>query len=686
MLERNYDIGPDEYSKYLKKRGRTGPELQAAIGGAVRLVSHREALLEMGFSTNHVQDGLYGILFDYQGSSGYKSVRWLNPNGRVKGKMLCPAGVAPPCYIPTNLPPFKDRIYFCESAFKALTLTLEGHYAVAGNGVWGLCTKKGFPEQFPKDILERAKEAVILFDSDVESNDQVKRAMQTLGIMLESVYPHLVIRNKVLPPPPDLVNADHWGVDDFYAYYGKEEFKLYMDDRTQERPLDPGQLGRHRLELNVQYAVSGYPAGIVDKRNGRLIKTADFLTTLEANRQYTPIGSGGNDLKPASASKAWVTWEHRDFVEECRYVPGEVEYIKGELYNKWQDSDIKPVEGDISPWVEFLHNAIPRTEEADLLMQMYAYMLQNRGTRSEKVVILISPDQSTGKSTIARVIGEIFGRNNHVSIDPASFKGDFNSHYAEKELVQMDEVVKFTHGDMGRLERYVTDPKVDINRKGWEVYHAPNHMNFTLTSNRPDSIPLKPGERRAFVLEVTPTVWYKQGDKYWDKLNAWLEADGLGIIRWWLETMDLTDYNPRFLPPMNPMKEHMQSVGVDDWETFVIQLRDNPEDVLPAWATKLHYMTPEQMEYVRVGGEGYREGRWQQNVKTMGARLGKYFKQVNGGKPLRFKHGSTTLQKRLWAIYGDHLATNDDVRDNLEAHWLNLDEMDTFKTLQKSNY
>ena len=659
------------YEEYMVARGTTGVAIQKASHGMVRLCSHKEALLEMGYSPSGSRTGLYGVLMEYPNSNGYKSVRWLNSEGRTKGKMLCPTGISPPCYIPPNLPPFVDRIYFCESAFKALTLTMAGYYAVAGNGVWGLCTKKGFPELFPKDIMERAKEAVILFDSDVQTNDQVKRAAQTLGIMCEASWPHLKVINKALPPPPDLVSKDHWGLDDFLAYYGPEGLASYMEDREEEAPLDPGQLGRHRLELNVKYAVSGYPAGIVHKDTGRIIKTNDFLATLEANRMYTPIGANG-DLKPTSAAKAWVTWEHREFVEECRYVPGAVDYEEGKLFNKWRDSEVKGVEGDVGPWVEFLHNAIPRVEEVDLLMQMYAYMLQNRGVRSEKIVILISPDQSTGKSTIARVIGSIFGDNNHASIDPASFKGDFNSHYAERELVQMDEVVKFTHGDMGRLERYVTDPKVDINRKGWEVYHAPNHMNFTLTSNRPDSIPLKPGERRAFVLEVTPTTYHPQGDVYWDNLNAWLDDGGVAHVRWWLEHMDLSNYNPRFLPPLNPMKEHMQSVGVDEHETFVIQLRDNLEDVLPVHAHKQTFFTTEQLEFLRYP-EGLDTSRWQGNVRTMSQRLSKYFKQVNHGKPIRFKSPlGETLQKRLWAIGGSSAASSAEVRDIIGEHWLQL--------------
>lgn len=667
-----FDIGPKVFSEYLRARGTSTTELQDYGAGQIRLVSHREALFEMGFSTTNANDGLYGILFEYPGSNGYKSVRWLNSKGRTKGKMLCPTGVAPPCYLPPNLPPLGKRLYLCESALKAFTLTVMGHYAIAGNGVWGLCTKRGFPQLFPTDVMEIVQEVVILFDSDVDSNDQVKRAAQTLGINIENSWPHLKVMLKKLPAPPDIVGREHWGIDDFRAYYGDEEFQHYMEDRTQEVPLDPGQLGRHRLQLNAKYAVAAYPAGIVDKKNGRMIKTSDFLTTIEANRLYTPMGTQGNMLKPTSAAKAWVTWEHRDFVEECRYVPGGEEYIEGKLYNRWRDSGVPPKEGDVQPWLDFLYNAIPRKDEALLMMQMYAYLLQNRGkVRSEKVVILISPDQSTGKSTIARVLGAIFGEGNHVSIDPSSFKGDFNSHYAEREIVQMDEVIKFHAGDMGRLERYITDPMVDINRKGWEVYHAPNHMNFIMTSNRPDSIPLKPGERRAFVLEVTPEVYHPQGDPYWDKLYKWLDGGGYGIIRWWLESMDLSKFNPRFMPPLNPMKEHMQSVGVDEHETFAIGLRDDPKEMLPLHAHQQRYFTHDQLEFMRVSGEGYMEGRWAQNVKTMSARLGKYFKQVNHGKPLRFKAPSGKVeQKRLWAIYGDHLASSADVRANVEAHWL----------------
>lgn len=662
--------GPQHYAEYLLERGRTPQEIQDAVGGAIRLVSHREALFKLGYSTNNVRDGLYGLLIEYPDTKNYCTVRWLNPSAG-KSKMLAPQSISPPCYNPPNLPEFTGDLYLCESAFKALTLTLEGYYAVAGNGVNGLFGRRGFADLFPTHIVEQAENVYILFDSDVASNPSVKRAMQMLGVGIENSFPHITVEQKVLPPPPD--GEGHWGVDDFYAHYGKAEFNNYMEEKTTTvLPLELGQLGRHRLELNAKYAVSGFPAGIVDKDSGRLIKTTDFLNTLECNRRYTPVGKY-NDLKPQSAAKEWMNWEHREYVKECRYVPGGPEQIENILFNKWRDSGVSPVEGDVSVWLEFLHNAIPRVAEANLLMQMYAYLLQNRGERSGKVVILISPDQSTGKSTIAKVLGKIFGKGNHVSIDPASFKGDFNSHYAEAELVQMDEVIRFSHGDMGRLERYVTDDNIDVNRKGWEAYQAPNHMSFILTSNRPDSIPLKPGERRAFVLEVTPEEYHPQGDPYWERLYKWLEDDeGYGKIRYWLQNMDLSEYNHGFLPPMNPMKEHMQAVGVDDWETFAIQLRDDTAEMLPEWVQGQMFFTSEQLEFIRQGGATVGESRWKQDVKTLAARLSKYFKQVNHGKPIRFKVNGVQKQARLWAITGPANTTSADVRRNLQDNWFEL--------------
>ena len=645
------DPGHVVAQRYLEKRGFNYWGFMQQMGESVRVISHRQCLENCGLDPQWAKEGVYYLWFDYP-DSHYGSGRCLNPTKRM-GKMLCPANTPVPLYIPPDVEP-QDTVYFCESVLKSIKMAEQGFCAFGGNGV-NIVTSAGLPPNIPGDMLDNAKRAAILFDSDVRTNKNVILAAQKLALALTIRWPHLEIVSKQLPEPPDLYGEQHWGLDDYCAYYGTEEFTGWVKSAEDESPFEQGQRGRHLLDLSARYAICKSPVGIVCFESGNIHSAADFKNTLEANRKFYYNDPESGRGRKACGATEYIEWRERNEVDLCRYLPGSPPGFDGDisLYNKWRDDGVVAAEGDVTVFLDFLYNAIPRDGDANLLMQMLAYSLQNRGWRWEKLVVLISVMQSTGKSTLAKIIRKLYGPSNAISIDPDSFGRDFNGLFMEREVAILDDAGKIKPADYPKIQRLVTDDEIDVNVKFGGQYMAPNYLNLVVTSNAPDLINLRGEERRLFALEMTPKTYYPQGSTYWTELYDWLGGGGYAHIRWWLMHMDLEGFETNFMPPLNPMKIQMMEAGRSDMDNWVLDLKENSQEVMGC--VRMYY-TPEELiakylQYIGGGGlsESHKNGlknKLMQSLNTVGG-----FKKANGGAGVTFSKPKKH-KKRFWNISG----------------------------------
>ena len=648
--------------KYLSERGFNYWEFTHKMGDLVEVLSHQDTLKRIGIKEpKYARSGVYYLWFNYPGTS-YGSGRRLNGSSKLS-KMLCPEGVSPPLFVHQDLTPQED-VYFCESVLKACRMVEEGFCAFGGNGVNGIATNAGLPDNFPGHIMEDATRALILFDSDITTNKKVQLAGQKLALELTTRWPHLEIIKKTLPPP-DLGDQEHWGLDDYCHYHGGELFAEWVRGPEDESPFPLGQRGKHLLGLAEQYAVCKSPVGIVCYASGELYKTSDFKGTIAANRTFTYTPEGGKPRKMYAAAE-YIEWKDRIEVDACRYRPDLEPGIQGSLYNKWRDDGVVPVEGDITPFMEVYRNAIPRHEDFDLLMDLMAWGLQNRGQRWEKVLAFISVQQSTGKSTLLRIIRELYGPTNAVSVDGDRLGETFTGLWAEKEVVGIDDLMKMDAKVYSKVKRLVTDDMLDVNVKFGGQYTATNYANIILTSNDPGCIPLEDAERRLFALEFSPVVWHPAGETaYWNTFNDWLDGGGTAAIRYWLMHKDISTFDHRFMPPMNPIKLQMIESGKSDLATWVSDLKAAPGAMMGS--TERWAVTPEEMLDLYLMANPCTEGQRNSRKNQLTQALNKAgFKKVG---PVSFAKdtlypGAPKKQLRFWNVGGPGEPTAEEAREN----------------------
>ena len=77
---------------------------------------------------------------------------------------------------------------------------------------------------------------------------------------------------------------------------------------------------------------------------------------------------------------------------------------------------------------------------------------------------------------------------------------DFNGWLAEKTLAIIHEL-KGKVETSENLKDIITQPTVEVNRKGIEAHEIPNCINLLTISNHDDAIPIDDGSRRYLVIQ-----------------------------------------------------------------------------------------------------------------------------------------------------------------------------------------
>lgn len=243
-------------------------------------------------------------------------------------------------------------------------------------------------------------------------------------------------------------------------------------------------------------------------------------------------------------------------VQDITYVPSEPEgcIVRDGLsyWNMCRPSDVVAEPGDAKPFVDFLTYLIPDETERDHLMKMMAFTVRNPGQKLRHALLLRSRVHGVGKSLLVdQIWAPLLGRHNVSKISSRELTSPFRS-WAKGNLMVVVEELNLGAGlqTYNELKEIITDTRVTINEKfltprEWEVF-----ATFVFISNLEAAILLEGADRRFFVID-TPAE--KREPAYYEQFIAWVE-NNLGVIRSYLDTVDLTLFSPHAPPPMTAAK------------------------------------------------------------------------------------------------------------------------------------
>lgn len=184
-------------------------------------------------------------------------------------------------------------------------------------------------------------------------------------------------------------------------------------------------------------------------------------------------------------------------------VPSHTDYREeiDNFLNLYEPVDHVPAEGEF-PHIESLVRHI-FGEQYELGMD-YLQLLYLRPVEKLPILLLVSEERNTGKSTFLNFLKAIFQDNVTFNTND-DFRSQFNSDWAGKLLIVVDEVLLNRREDTERLKNLSTALTYKVEAKGKDRYEVPFYTKFVLCSNNErNPVLIDAEETRFWIRKVCP--------------------------------------------------------------------------------------------------------------------------------------------------------------------------------------
>lgn len=263
--------------------------------------------------------------------------------------------------------------------------------------------------------------------------------------------------------------------------------------------------------------------------------------------------------------------------EECML--NELSLFNGFAYQDYEEPD----EDTAKRAVDFYKNilgAVCNDEPCviEYVNKTFAHMIQYPFNKTGVCIIFSSKIQGVGKDTLMTLIQNIIG--NHVAhyIDDTQF---WNKHDTMKEgaimmyLEEANSNANKSRSDL--LKARITSNDITIEPKGLKPYSVPNIARYFMTTNNSDPVLLEESDRRFLLINPSDRLVQTDWNNVYSNIskNTWIRAIGN-----YLETVDLTDWNPRKFP-VTEIKKDMMELTKSSERLFLEQWKcDSPNGLL----------------------------------------------------------------------------------------------------------
>ena len=207
---------------------------------------------------------------------------------------------------------------------------------------------------------------------------------------------------------------------------------------------------------------------------------------------------------------------------------------------------------------------------------MMAFKVQNPRVKINHAV-LHGGDEGSGKDTFwAPFIWAVCGPDlkNRGLIDSDNISSSWGYHL-ESEVLILNELkepdARERRALANRLKPIIAAPPdmLPINRKGLHPYDMVNRMFVLAFSNDPVPITLASQDRRWYcVWSAAPRMNAAKAKKLWD----WYKAGGFAAIGHWLNTRDVSKFNPAEPPALTEFKMNLVENGMSIAESYLVDM------------------------------------------------------------------------------------------------------------------
>lgn len=263
--------------------------------------------------------------------------------------------------------------------------------------------------------------------------------------------------------------------------------------------------------------------------------------------------------------------EHLDFSYGDGFKPNAGTMLPGNLTNLWKAPEVKPTgatvtQEQVEPFFEFLSRWFPSEDERQYFIWWIAHCVR----KPEKRIIatpLLRSDHGVGKGFLVETLmTNLLGKQSVAVCALKDIVGDFNDVVEGKTLLLIDEVYKDNNTTTNKLKSIQGNSTITLRRKHKPVMVIDNYLNVIIASNSHAPLTLEKEDRRFWVPEyihhkVSPQ---ETGTFINETLKPWWVMGGCQLVRDYLESVGLNEYEPTSPPPTTESKKTLMGISGGD--------------------------------------------------------------------------------------------------------------------------
>jgi hypothetical protein len=259
-------------------------------------------------------------------------------------------------------------------------------------------------------------------------------------------------------------------------------------------------------------------------------------------------------------------------------------------FNVWipfiADKKIKYDMNRVQPILDYMHNIVCNDD-----MRLYKWFFswirhicKYPEIKTGVVPLLYSKKQRAGKGTFVNwAISSVFGRHCSYVTNINKVCKNFNSFLQGKVFVYIDELPTNNgeyHNIFDTFKNLITDPLLDIEKKGVESYSTDNLLNFIASTNNKYSVKIEKDDGRWCVIPVNES---KIGDTaFWDDCykNVFTGENGVHFFNYMI---NIEDDDPMIVNikeiPQTDIRKDIQEMSLSATDLFSMKLKNREIDM-----------------------------------------------------------------------------------------------------------
>ena len=315
-------------------------------------------------------------------------------------------------------------------------------------------------------------------------------------------------------------------------------------------------MDRYVLAVEGQRVIDTYAAG-----EYKVSSLADFKLAMKN------VGTKRNDLVAQ-----WIEDPQRKSCRDVMWYPVDQEFIDEDVYkfyNLYRKPKVVAVANedfDLSKLDIFFEHMLflfPDAKDREFFLNWFAKSVTSPTVRIPWAPLIIS-DPGAGKGFVYQVLAQLTGVDNADVITMQSLESQFNPFMMCSSVLLIDEVSNSKQtGFKDKLNAYISEERLKINRKGMQERTFPIYANVIMFSNNDDAAHLQDGDRRYWVHRIKGV----KPSTYYDYIFSWFKketetsrviyTDNLEHLMRWCIERDLSKFKHNHKPPLTVSKAEM---------------------------------------------------------------------------------------------------------------------------------